>query len=297
MNRNPDFGYIFKTVLAVIVSLGLIAAAAGVGWYFLVTVPKQLAVERAAQRNGCESNLKMLGLDFRVWAIEHNGKFPFNVPTSEGGTLELCQRGTDGVDAHALGHYLCISNVYWPRCNQLSQGDWTTNQITDALYHLHTARQGELSSGILAYCPKHHNVLYVDGSVSWDYKSEAVLEAEAAAADAKVIDAEAKKAQETAREQAQERAQEQAREVQLRRSEEERERTRARIEAMYPDLERDWTFKAGATRKGKFVRLDGNAVVVDFSEGQSGVFTVPLGNLSSFDQAVARAMAAARPRQ
>ena len=295
MNRNPDFVYIFKTVLAVIVSLGLIAAAASVGWYFLVTVPKHLTAERAAQRNGCESNLKMLGLDFKSWAIDHDGKFPFNVPTSAGGTLELCQRGTNGVDAHALAHYLCISNVFWPRCNQLSQGDWTTNQITDALYHLHTARQGELSSGILAYCPKHHNVLYVDGSVSWDYKSEAELEAEAAAGDAKTIDAEAEKAHERAQEQAQHRAEEQAREARLRQSEKELERIRASIEARYPDLERDWTFKTGAKRKGKFVRLDGGAVLVDFSEGQSGVFAVPLEKLSSFDQAVARASAAARP--
>ena len=57
---------------------------------------------------------------------------------------------------------------------------------------------------------------------------------------------------------------------------------------------RDWTFKTGAKRKATFVRLDGNALLLDFTEGQSGVFTVPLQNLSPFDQAVARADAAAR---
>ena len=41
MKRNPDFVYVFKTVLAVVVSLGLIAAAASVAWYVLVTLPKQ----------------------------------------------------------------------------------------------------------------------------------------------------------------------------------------------------------------------------------------------------------------
>jgi hypothetical protein len=293
MNRNPNFVYIFKIVLAVIVSLGLIAAAAGVGWYFLVTVPKQLTAERAAQRRWCESNLKVLGIEFKLWAIDHDGKFPFNVPTSAGGTLELCQRDTNGADVHALAPWLCMPHASSPRCWELSHCNLSTNQNVDAMYHLHTARQGELSSGILAYCPKHHNVLHVDGSVSWEYKSEAELETEAAATDAKAIAAEATEAQETARKQAQERAQEQAREVQLRQSEKELELARARIEARYPDLERDWTFKTGAKRKGKFVRLDGGAVLVDFSEGQSGVFAVPLTNLSSFDQAVAGGMAAA----
>jgi competence protein ComGC len=229
MNRNPDFVYIFKTVLAVIVSLGLIAAAAGVGWYVLVTVPQRQAAKRAVQQEWCESNLKMLGLDFKTWAIEHHGKFPFNMPKSEGGTLELCQRDTNGVDAHALAHYLCMSNVSPPRCWELSHGDWTTNQSADALYHLHTARQGELSSGILAYCPKHQNVLYVDGSVSREYKSEAVLESEAAAGDAKAIDAEAKKGQEEAQQQAQQQADEQAREARLQQSKQELDRDLGRV--------------------------------------------------------------------
>ena len=293
MNRNPNFAYIFKTVLAVIVSLGLIAAAASVGWYFLVTVPKRLTAERAAERRWCESNLNMLGIEFKLWAIDHNGKFPFNVPTSAGGTLELCQRDTNGADAHALASWLCMPHASSPRCWELSHCNLSTNQNVDAMYHLHTARQGELSSGILAYCPKHHNVLYVDGSVSCESKSEAVLESEAAAGDAKAIDAEAKKAQEKAQQQAQQQADEQARDARLQQSKQELDRDLVKIEAKYPDLERDWTFKTGAKRKAKFVRLDGSAVVLDFTDGQSGMFTVPLENLSLFDQAVARAMPAA----
>jgi hypothetical protein len=119
-----------------------------------------------------------------------------------------------------------------------------------------------------------------------------VLEAEAAAG------AEAKKAQEKAQERAQEWAEEKALEARLRearlpQTKEELDRGRVRIEAMYPDLERDWTFKTGRKRKAKFVRLDGNAVLLDFSEAPSGLFVVPIENLSQFDQAVARAAAAA----
>src|ERR1017187_7615496 len=103
-----------------------------------------------------------------------------------------------------------------------------------------------------------------------DYNAKAA-KSTAAGTHGKAIDAEAKKAQERA----QERAQEQA---------------LVRIEASYPNLERDWTFKTGAKRKARFASLNGNAVLLDFSDGQ---FTVPLENLSLFDQAVARGMAAA----
>ena len=99
-----------------------------------------------------------------------------------------------------------------------------------------------------------------------DYNAKAA-KSTAAGTHGKAIDAEAKKAQERAQEQA-----------------------LVRIEASYPNLERDWTFKTGAKRKARFASLNGNAVLLDFSDGQ---FTVPLENLSLFDQAVARGMAAA----
>ena len=111
-----------------------------------------------------------------------------------------------------------------------------------------------------------------------DYNAKAA-KSTAAGTHGKAIDAEAKKAQERAQERALERAQERAQEQAL-----------VRIEASYPNLERDWTFKTGAKRKARFASLNGNAVLLDFSDGQ---FTVPLENLSLFDQAVARGMAAA----
>ncbi len=41
-------------------------------------------------RISCGNNLKMIGLAFDMWAIDHDGTaFPFTVPRSKGGTLEL----------------------------------------------------------------------------------------------------------------------------------------------------------------------------------------------------------------
>jgi hypothetical protein len=267
----------------VVGSLLLLGLIASIAFFILIEVPKEHQAARRSEQVSCEDSLKQIGLAFRTWCIDHDQKFPFNLPARAGGSLEYCNRDSNGIDANSLQHFLVISNeLYSPHilaCPGLYTLEWTNIVQTNISYHLHTARQGESSSGILAYCPKHHIALYVDGSVSWDYKSEAALEAEAAASDAKAIEAEAKKAQQKAQEQT--------------RDKEELDRDLVRIEARYPDLERDWTFKTGAKRKAKFVRLDGSGAWLDFSDGQSGVFLVPLQNLSSFDQAVARAAAAA----
>jgi endogenous inhibitor of DNA gyrase (YacG/DUF329 family) len=152
--RHGVFYYVCA-VIGSLVGLGLIA---GIAYSILFAVPQALEHKRSRERASCESSLKQIGLSFRTWAIEHDGNFPFNLPISAGGTLELCSRDTNGIDANSLRHFLAISNeLYSPNilaCPCLYTLEWTNLVQTNISYHLHTARQGDSSSGILAYCPR-----------------------------------------------------------------------------------------------------------------------------------------------
>lgn len=52
----------------------------------------------------CTSNLKQVGLAFRMWSNDNGERFPWAVSTNEGGTLELSQSGDP------LPHFRAISN-------------------------------------------------------------------------------------------------------------------------------------------------------------------------------------------
>src|SRR5262245_34137667 len=51
----------------------------------------------------CVSNLKQLGLGARMWANDHQDKFPWQVPSQEGGTLEYATKGP------VFQHFLALS--------------------------------------------------------------------------------------------------------------------------------------------------------------------------------------------
>jgi hypothetical protein len=50
------------------------------------------------------TNLKQVGLAFRVWAVDHDDQYPFNLSTNAGGSRELCRIGQDGFDENAACH-------------------------------------------------------------------------------------------------------------------------------------------------------------------------------------------------
>jgi hypothetical protein len=52
----------------------------------------------------CISNLKKVGLFFRTWANENEGRFPMSVSTNKGGSLECVQGG------EVFRHFLALSN-------------------------------------------------------------------------------------------------------------------------------------------------------------------------------------------
>jgi len=49
--------------------------------------------EARASRISCVSNLKQIGLAYRMWTNEHEERFPMELSVAEGGTKELAAKG------------------------------------------------------------------------------------------------------------------------------------------------------------------------------------------------------------
>jgi prepilin-type N-terminal cleavage/methylation domain-containing protein len=59
-----------------------------------------------AQRTGCVSNLKQMGLAYRVFANDHGEQYPFGLPTAGGGSRELVAPGATFLQFRAMSNEL-----------------------------------------------------------------------------------------------------------------------------------------------------------------------------------------------
>lgn len=93
--RNSVNGLTLVEVLVSIVVVALLAA---------LLIPAFAKARARPKRINCVSNLKQIGLAFRMWSNDHGEKFPWNVSTTNGGTLEFAGR------SEVFRHYLAASN-------------------------------------------------------------------------------------------------------------------------------------------------------------------------------------------
>ena len=151
----------------------------------LVILPAMLlpALSRAkgkAQSINCSNNMKQIGLSFRTWAIDNNDNFPFNVSTNKGGTLELCQLGSEGFDRNAAFHFQVMSNelstpkiLVCPADSKRQPApDFLSLQSANVSYQVRSGPNVSDTNPdqVLAVCPIHNNVLRCDGSVQRERK-------------------------------------------------------------------------------------------------------------------------------
>ena len=85
--------------------LCLLAVMAIIGGVLLPMLGHQRPHPRSIK---CVNNLKNIGLAYRIWAVDHNDSFPFNVSTNEGGTREL--RGDIVFQLRTLSNELSTPN-------------------------------------------------------------------------------------------------------------------------------------------------------------------------------------------
>jgi hypothetical protein len=93
------------------------------------------------RRNGrhrinCVSNLKQIGLAFRMWSGDHAERFPWAVPTAEGGTMEYV------ASPEVFRHFAIVSNELGsPRAlacpsdlKVIRESDWTRFKNSNLSY-------------------------------------------------------------------------------------------------------------------------------------------------------------------
>jgi len=70
----------------------------------LCLMPALARAKAKAQRISCVSNLKQIGLSFKIWSGDHQGNYPMQVVATNGGTMELVAGGL------VVPHFQVLSN-------------------------------------------------------------------------------------------------------------------------------------------------------------------------------------------
>ena len=144
-------------------------------------LPALAKAKSKAQSINCRNNMKQIGLASRVWAIDNDGNFPFNVSTNQGGTLELCSPGSDGFDRNAVFHFRVMSNeLSTPKIlvcpadiRKKAALNFESLQPKNVSYQICSGTNvSEVNPAtVMAICPIHNNVVLCDGSVQQFSKS------------------------------------------------------------------------------------------------------------------------------
>ena len=97
-HRPNQSGFTLLELLGVISILFVLAV--------VILLPRHTVVRTRAPRINCVNNQKQVALAFKVWASDHNDKFPMSSSVTNGGTLELVTSGMTWVHFQVLSNEL-----------------------------------------------------------------------------------------------------------------------------------------------------------------------------------------------
>ena len=178
-NRDKEGNLKIWGTFSKVFSVVLVAGQVFVIWLVMAGAVVDVARAPVASRGQsfiCESHLKQIGLAFKIWAIDHDDQFPFNVSTTAGGSKENCVRGNDGFDQNAVLHFKVASKELSDPKILACPADASKRPATDfasleALNVSYQLRSGTNISDakpdeILAICPIHNHTLRCSGLVA-----------------------------------------------------------------------------------------------------------------------------------
>lgn len=79
----------------------------------------------------CISNLKQIDIGYIMWANDHTGKFPAQVPIADKGSMEFVSTGYASLQFRALSDYLRYPNVFVCRLDKVRQAGTNSKDIRD----------------------------------------------------------------------------------------------------------------------------------------------------------------------
>jgi len=139
-----------------------------------LVIPTMRQARGGHSMGGCSSQMRQIGLAMRVWGVDHDDQFPFNVSTNQGGTLELCDRSPNGFDRNAFLHFRVISNelgkaslLVCPQDHSKRAAPDFLDLASDNVTYLLRSGSNVLdnTSEILAECPIHGTRLLGNGNI------------------------------------------------------------------------------------------------------------------------------------
>jgi prepilin-type processing-associated H-X9-DG protein len=153
---------------------GLVCSLAGILLLAVLLFDPRIS-KRKAQRVNCVSNLKQIGIAFRLWQGDHGDQYPCNVSTNAGGAMEWCAMDKDGFDSNAVIHLKAMAEelsspkiLVCPQDKKKKPApDFNRLGPANVTYRFRSGTNIRETNPteILAICPIHGNLLFCDGSV------------------------------------------------------------------------------------------------------------------------------------
>jgi len=89
----------------------------------------QRDIRSEVQRINCISNLKQIGLAFRLWEGDHNDKYPMQISVTNGGAMELVAAGNVAACFQVMSNELSTPKILL--CPADTRRIWATNFSAD----------------------------------------------------------------------------------------------------------------------------------------------------------------------
>ncbi len=117
--RHRAWGFNLIELLAIIVAVALLAA---------LLLPALAAAKRKSSRIGCVSNLKQVGIAFRLWEGDNGDKYPMQVILTNNETLKLVTHGNAYLLWQTMSNELSTPKIlYCPNDTQRTNA-WSFSQ-------------------------------------------------------------------------------------------------------------------------------------------------------------------------